>query len=37
VSLDGYDAVTNDPIRGEGTFERILDGIRNLVAAGLNR
>src|SRR4051794_561740 len=36
VSLDGYDAATNDPIRGEGTFERILDGIRHLVAAGLN-
>jgi molybdenum cofactor biosynthesis enzyme MoaA len=36
VSLDGYDAATNDPIRGEGTFERILSGIRNLVAAGLN-
>jgi MoaA/NifB/PqqE/SkfB family radical SAM enzyme len=36
VSLDGYDAATNDPIRGEGTFERILGGIRNLVAAGLN-
>jgi AdoMet-dependent heme synthase len=36
VSLDGYDAATNDPIRGAGTFERILAGIRNLVAAGLN-
>lgn len=36
VSLDGYDAATNDPIRGEGTFQRILEGIRNLVAAGLN-
>jgi MoaA/NifB/PqqE/SkfB family radical SAM enzyme len=36
VSLDGYDAATNDPIRGEGTFERILEGIRNLAAAGLN-
>jgi len=36
VSLDGYDAATNDPIRGEGTFERILAGIKNLVAAGLN-
>ncbi|HVS01055.1 MAG TPA: radical SAM protein [Thermoanaerobaculia bacterium] len=36
VSLDGYDAATNDPIRGDGTFERILGGIRNLVAAGLN-
>ena len=36
VSLDGYDAATNDPIRGAGTFERILGGIRSLVAAGLN-
>src|SRR5215213_6844926 len=36
VSLDGYDAATNDPIRGEGTFERILAGLRNLHAAGLN-
>jgi len=36
VSLDGYDAATNDPIRGAGTFERILAGVRNLVAAGLN-
>ncbi|HEX7181713.1 MAG TPA: radical SAM protein [Thermoanaerobaculia bacterium] len=36
VSLDGWDAATNDPIRGEGTFERILAGVRNLVRAGLN-
>jgi molybdenum cofactor biosynthesis enzyme MoaA len=36
VSLDGYDAATNDPIRGEGTFVRILDGVRNLAQAGLN-
>jgi MoaA/NifB/PqqE/SkfB family radical SAM enzyme len=36
VSLDGFDAESNDPIRGEGTFARILEGVRNLVAAGLN-
>ena len=36
VSLDGYDAAGNDPIRGAGTFERILAGVRNLVSAGLN-
>lgn len=36
VSLDGYDAASNDPIRGAGTFDRILTGVRNLVAAGLN-
>jgi uncharacterized Fe-S cluster-containing radical SAM superfamily protein len=36
VSIDGYDAASNDPIRGEGSFERVLRGVRNLVAAGLN-
>jgi MoaA/NifB/PqqE/SkfB family radical SAM enzyme len=36
VSLDGYTAEANDPIRGEGTFERILEGVANLAAAGLN-
>ena len=36
VSLDGYDAETNDAIRGQGTFERILRGVRNLADAGLN-
>ncbi|HYN21319.1 MAG TPA: radical SAM protein, partial [Thermoanaerobaculia bacterium] len=36
VSLDGYSAESNDPIRGEGTFARILVGIRNLATAGLN-
>jgi sulfatase maturation enzyme AslB (radical SAM superfamily) len=36
ISLDGYSAETNDPIRGEGTFERILEGAANVSAAGLN-
>ncbi len=36
VSMDGYSAETNDPIRGDGTFDRILGGITNLSAAGLN-
>ena len=36
VSMDGYSPDSNDPIRGEGTFARILTGISNLVAAGLN-
>jgi MoaA/NifB/PqqE/SkfB family radical SAM enzyme len=36
VSIDGYTAGTNDPIRGEGTFERILGGIRNLARAGIH-
>ena len=36
VSMDGYNSATNDPIRGEGTFARILIGIANLVAEGVN-
>jgi len=36
VSLDGYSPATNDPIRGEGTFDRILRGASNLAAVGLN-
>ena len=36
VSIDGYTAEANDPIRGAGTFLRILRGIRNLCEAGLN-
>lgn len=34
VSLDGFSAEMNDPIRGAGTFERILRGIGLLVEAG---
>jgi MoaA/NifB/PqqE/SkfB family radical SAM enzyme len=36
VSLDGWDAATNDPIRGDGTFERILAAILALHHAGLD-
>lgn len=36
VSIDGFDAESNDPVRGSGTFERILKGVRNLHEAGLN-
>ena len=36
VSLEGWDAATNDAVRGAGTFERILEGLRNIAAAGLN-
>ncbi len=36
ISIDGWDAETNDPIRGAGTFERILAGVRALASAGLN-
>ena len=32
VSLDGFTPAANDPIRGEGTFERILRGVRQLLA-----
>jgi molybdenum cofactor biosynthesis enzyme MoaA len=35
ISLDGYDAESNDPIRGEGTFERILAGAVAAETAGL--
>jgi molybdenum cofactor biosynthesis enzyme MoaA len=34
VSLDGFTAEENDPVRGEGTFERTLHGIRQLVGHG---
>ncbi len=34
VSIDGYTAADNDPIRGPGTFERALRGVRQLVAHG---
>lgn len=36
ISLDGWDAATNDPIRGEGTFDRILEAIAVVARAGLN-
>jgi MoaA/NifB/PqqE/SkfB family radical SAM enzyme len=34
VSLDGFSAADNDPVRGEGTFHRTLAGILQLVAHG---
>jgi MoaA/NifB/PqqE/SkfB family radical SAM enzyme len=34
VSLDGFTAATNDLVRGPGTFDRILWGVRQLVAHG---
>jgi MoaA/NifB/PqqE/SkfB family radical SAM enzyme len=34
VSIDGYAAAENDPIRGTGTFERALHGVRQLLAHG---
>lgn len=35
LSLDGWDAATNDPIRGSGTFERVVAALRNLAAVGM--
>ncbi len=35
VSLEGPDAETNDAIRGKGSFERAVRGIKRLVAADL--
>jgi AdoMet-dependent heme synthase len=32
VSMDGFTPEENDPVRGEGTFERILRGVRMLLA-----
>ncbi|MGF1581500.1 MAG: radical SAM protein [Gemmataceae bacterium] len=34
VSIDGFTAEQNDPIRGEGTFERAMGGVRQLVRFG---
>ncbi len=34
VSIDGFSAGANDPVRGPGTFERALRGVRQLVAHG---
>ena len=34
VSIDGPSPETNDPIRGEGTFDRAMDGVRKLLDRG---
>jgi AdoMet-dependent heme synthase len=34
VSIDGFSSETNDPIRGEGTFERAMRGVTRLVEHG---
>lgn len=34
VSIDGYSPETNDPIRGQGTFQRAIDGVQKLVEHG---
>jgi radical SAM protein with 4Fe4S-binding SPASM domain len=35
ISLDGASPAVNDPIRGKGSFERIVDGIRAAVSGRL--
>jgi AdoMet-dependent heme synthase len=34
VSIDGYTAEQNDPIRGPGSFDRAMRGVRQLLAHG---
>jgi uncharacterized Fe-S cluster-containing radical SAM superfamily protein len=34
VSIDGFTAEQNDPIRGAGTFDRAMKGVRQLLAHG---
>ena len=36
ISIDGYSAEANDRIRGVGSFEKVLAGVRNLADAGIN-
>ena len=36
VSLDGFDPQSHDAIRGLGVWDKVMDGLRNLAAAGLN-
>lgn len=35
VSIDGFSPQTNDPIRGEGTFDRAMQGVLKLVGRGM--
>ncbi len=35
VSIDGFSPQTNDPIRGEGTFDRAMHGVLKLVGRGM--
>jgi len=36
VSLDGFDPQSHDAIRGRGVWDKVMDGLGNLAAAGLN-
>jgi sulfatase maturation enzyme AslB (radical SAM superfamily) len=34
ISIDGFTAEVNDPVRGPGTFDRAMRGVRQLIDAG---
>ena len=36
VSIDGFDRETHDAIRGDGVWDRVMIGLRNLADAGIN-
>ena len=36
VSLDGFDRESHDAIRGQGVWDRVMIGLRNLAEVGLN-
>jgi AdoMet-dependent heme synthase len=36
ISLDGLTAAQNDPVRGRGTFDRVVQALRRLGAVGLS-
>jgi len=36
VSIDGFDRESHDRIRGAGVWERVMAGLRNLAAVGIN-
>jgi len=36
VSIDGFDRETNDAIRGEGVWERVMSGLANLAEVRIN-
>jgi len=36
VSLDGFDRETHDAIRGQGVWDRVMVGLKNLAEVGLN-
>src|SRR5581483_462511 len=36
VSLDGFDRQAHDAIRGNGVWGRVMEGLRNLAAVGIN-